>query len=328
MILIITNKEDVHPSPVIDILNRRRVPFFRFNTEALLTEYEFCWWANEHETDFILKNLINGQSIKGSEITVVWDRRPERPKDLFLSNTDEINKHNLQEALGFLYFLRYYIKDIPSIGSIASDRIASSKMLQYKVAQSVGFSVPKTLFTNRKYYVESFFQGYPKLAVKPIDSSDVLDAKTEMDYIFYTQTLNGEQLQRVPDEAFSQTVSFLQSYIEKQFELRATVVGQDVFAAKIDSQKYAKGQGAEDWRQAEDPDKFLSSYELNDEDQKKCIEVVTRLGLNFGCLDFVVQPDGDLVFLECNPNGQWLWIELATKASISESIANYLVNHN
>ena len=155
-----------------------------------------------------------------------------------------------------------------------------------------------------------------------------LDAKTEMDYIFYTQTLNGEQLQRVPEEAFSQTVSFLQSYIEKQFELRVTVVGQDVFAAKIDSQKYAKGQGAEDWRQAEDPDKFLSSYEMKEEDQKKCLEVVTRLGLNFGCLDFVVQPDGELVFLECNPNGQWLWIELATKAPISESIAIFLANHN
>ena len=328
MILIITNKEDVHPSPVIDILNRRRVPFFRFNTESLLTEYEFCWWANEHESDFILKNLINGQSIKGSEITAVWDRRPERPKELFISNTEEINKHNLQEALGFLYFLRYYIKDIPSIGSIAWDRIASSKMLQYRMAQSVGLSVPKTIFTNRKHFVNSFFHGCPRLAVKPIDSSDVLDAKTEMDYIFYTQTLNGDQLQSVPEEAFSQTVSFIQSYIEKQFELRVTVVGQDVFAAKIDSQKYAKGQGAEDWRQAEDPDMFLSAFELKEEDQKKCIEVVTQLGLNFGCLDFVVRPDGELVFLECNPNGQWLWIELATKTPISESIANFLANHN
>ena len=30
MILIITNKEDVHPTPVIDILNKRNIPVFRF----------------------------------------------------------------------------------------------------------------------------------------------------------------------------------------------------------------------------------------------------------------------------------------------------------
>ena len=45
MILIISNKEDVHPTPVIDVLARRGVPVFRLNTEALLTDYEFAWWS-------------------------------------------------------------------------------------------------------------------------------------------------------------------------------------------------------------------------------------------------------------------------------------------
>ena len=44
MILVITNKEDVHPTPVIEILNKRSIPVFRLNTESLLTDYEFCWW--------------------------------------------------------------------------------------------------------------------------------------------------------------------------------------------------------------------------------------------------------------------------------------------
>jgi len=30
------------------------------------------------------------------------------------------------------------------------------------------------------------------------------------------------------------------------------------------------------------------------------------------------------VFLECNPNGQWLWIELETGMRISEAIADAL----
>lgn len=41
MILLITNKEDAHPTPVIERLSARGVPLFRLNTEALLTDYEF-----------------------------------------------------------------------------------------------------------------------------------------------------------------------------------------------------------------------------------------------------------------------------------------------
>jgi glutathione synthase/RimK-type ligase-like ATP-grasp enzyme len=50
------------------------------------------------------------------------------------------------------------------------------------------------------------------------------------------------------------------------------------------------------------------------------------MGLNFGCIDLIVRPTGDYVFLECNPNGQWLWIELATGQKISASIAEWLIN--
>jgi D-alanine-D-alanine ligase-like ATP-grasp enzyme len=54
--------------------------------------------------------------------------------------------------------------------------------------------------------------------------------------------------------------------------------------------------------------------------------MVQALGLNFGCIDFIVRPDGRMVFLECNPNGQWLWIEMATKMPISESNACQLAS--
>ena len=48
------------------------------------------------------------------------------------------------------------------------------------------------------------------------------------------------------------------------------------------------------------------------------------MGLNFGAFDFIVTPDNKYIFLECNPNGQWLWIELLTGQKISEKIANAL----
>ena len=45
-------------------------------------------------------------------LTTVWDRRPERPSELPINGTEAINKHNLEEAIGFLRFLRSYIAKI------------------------------------------------------------------------------------------------------------------------------------------------------------------------------------------------------------------------
>jgi hypothetical protein len=83
MILIITNKEDIHPTPVIELLNKKGIRFFRLNTEALLTDYVFNWYCNASGCDFWIKNVLNNLECRGSEITTVWERRPEAPNELF-----------------------------------------------------------------------------------------------------------------------------------------------------------------------------------------------------------------------------------------------------
>ena len=44
-------------------------------------------------------------------------------------------------------------------------------------------------------------------------------------------------------------------------------------------------------------------------------------GLNFGCFDFAITKTGEPVFLECNPNGQWLWVQNLTGMPIGKAIA-------
>lgn len=338
MILIITNKEDVHPTPVIDILTGRGVPFFRLNTEALLTDYEFCWWNDEWGMDFWIRCKQNGLETRGSEITAVWERRPEKPEELPVSNTPEVDKHNRAEALGFLVFLRYYIKDIPSIGSIEHERAAESKMLQLKVARECGFSVPDTCFSNRKEDIMRFAKDYRWVILKSIESNSVWDEANDREYVFYAQRVASTRLEEFPEEAFSQTVSFVQEYVPKAFELRVTVVGDQVFACKIDSQALPDDKGAVDWRQGYDYGLKQEAYTLPEEYGKRCVAYLRKLGLSFGCFDFIVLPEDEsdtldvalderYVFLECNPNGQWLWVELATGLPIAAAIADFLTNY-
>ncbi|MDR0926415.1 MAG: hypothetical protein LBO69_01440 [Ignavibacteria bacterium] len=324
MLLIITNKEDVHPSPVIELFNQKQVSVFRLNTEALLTDYEFSWWCENGNTDFYIKNTQNGLSVLGSDITAIWERRPEEPKDLPITSTPEIDKHNREEALGFLRFLRFYLKDIFSIGSIANDRIAASKMLQTRIASDVGFLVPDTCFSNRKSEILNFAKKYEYIILKSIDSDNVWNERDEMEYVFYAQKVKTDLLCEMPEEAFLQTVSYVQNYVEKEYELRITVVCEQVFACKIDSQLLAEDKGKVDWRQGYNYGMKHTIYELPAEVSGKCVEFLQRMGLNFGCFDFIVTPSGGYVFLECNPNGQWLWVELETGLPISKAIAEEL----
>ncbi|MDR2652582.1 MAG: hypothetical protein LBC68_09775 [Prevotellaceae bacterium] len=325
MILIITNKEDAHPTPVIEYLSERQVPVFRLNTEALLTDYQFRWWCNDTETDFYVKNIKNGLELQGSEVTAVWERRPELPKELPVENLPEINKHNLEEARGFLSFLRYYLKDVYSIGSIVYDRVNASKMLQLKTAQDLGIRVPATCFSNRKEDIVRFAENYEYIVLKSIENDNVW-LGGEQEYVFYAQKVKSSLLADKPDEMFSQTVSFVQNYIEKQFELRITVVDYQVFACKIDSQILDDDKGKIDWRQGYDYGLKHEPFELPRKIKYFCSLFLSTLGINpgFGCFDMIVTPNNEYVFLECNPNGQWLWIELETGMKISAAIAETL----
>jgi glutathione synthase/RimK-type ligase-like ATP-grasp enzyme len=49
------------------------------------------------------------------------------------------------------------------------------------------------------------------------------------------------------------------------------------------------------------------------------------LGINFGCFDIIKSTKGEYVFLECNPNGQWLWIEKIIKIGIARALAHMLL---
>ncbi|MCC7050777.1 MAG: hypothetical protein IT239_03235 [Bacteroidia bacterium] len=129
MILIITNKEDIHPSPVIAQLNESNVPVFRLNTEALLTDYIFNFTYTNNRYAFEIKNCAAGISISDASITSIWERRIEKPTAPHI-NDPELKRICEAEAWEFLIALRYYLKDKFWIGHAIHDNTASSKILQ------------------------------------------------------------------------------------------------------------------------------------------------------------------------------------------------------
>jgi glutathione synthase/RimK-type ligase-like ATP-grasp enzyme len=101
------------------------------------------------------------------------------------------------------------------------------------------------------------------------------------------------------------------------------VVGEKIFAAKVDSQKNEDTKI--DWRKKKTP---FVSYDLPEQISEKCLVMTKKLNLEFGAIDMIRKPNGEYVFLEINPNGQWVWLDTEASLKISDEIINLLVQQD
>jgi len=200
------------------------------------------------------------------------------------------------------------------------NRVAELKIKQLMVANEVGLEIPKTIITNDPEEAEIFFRKTKSegVIIKRLGGGIVLDGNQGS--AIYTSLVSEADINDIGRVRYTPTL--FQEYIQKDVELRITVVGNKVFPIEIHSQKSERAKF--DWRR--DTLNLLHREHLLPEDVKqKIINFVHKLGLNFGAIDMILTPNGRYVFLEINPNGQWGWIEDLTGLPISDSIINLLV---
>ena len=113
-----------------------------------------------------------------------------------------------------------------------------------------------------------------------------------------------------------------QPTVDKQVELRVTVVGGEVFSAAIDSQETHHTRI--DFRRYDEAHTRITPYALPPAERDLCVALTHALGLRYSTIDLILTPEGRTVFLEINPNGQYLWIEHAAGLPISRAIATLL----
>ena len=69
----------------------------------------------------------------------------------------------------------------------------------------------------------------------------------------------------------------------------------------------------------------ITATDLPSDVEEKLRALMARLRLVYGAVDMRLTPEGDHVFLEINPAGQWLFVEARTGQTISEALADELV---
>ncbi len=122
------------------------------------------------------------------------------------------------------------------------------------------------------------------------------------------------------DDSVSLTAHLFQERIPKTHEVRLSVVGTTMFAAEIHA---ASETARVDWR-SDYEDLTYDVCQVPDAVRVGVLAWLKRFRLNFGAFDFAVTPSGDWVMFDCNPSGEWSWIQNRTGLPIAAGIADLL----
>ena len=323
MILIFTNKRDGHIDAVANHLDAVNQPWVRLNTEDI--PRNLLLTVNPTDATGFAKVLDSEREFRFEEVRSVWYRKPD-PLNLshFVLEKAAVDyvEAEFSEMVQGLYAL---LRDAIWINDPLTTRLAHRKLLQLHIANKLGFITPRSIVTNEVDVALAFAESVGwDIAIKSLGALSVTEQRSDglVQYGVFTRRICKDELLGQVDKIVYMPTIF-QEYIEKAYELRVTCVGDQVFCCRIDSQ--SRADSSEDFR-------FNArnlKHELIDcpklEPMLKAY--LKEFGLNFGCFDIAVTPSGEFVFFECNPNGQWLWIEELTGAPIGKAIAEMLVSY-
>ncbi|MDX3003590.1 ATP-grasp ribosomal peptide maturase [Kribbella solani] len=189
---------------------------------------------------------------------------------------------------------------------------AEYKPTQLAAAVSVGLDVPATLITNDPVEARAFASQQPTIYKPLYLGAYDLDGQPAS---IWVREVTAPEL----DDSVASTMHLFQARVDKRADLRVTVIGDKVFCVRIE----AADPQLLDWRY----DYEQLSYTVVQPPDALVVAMqayLKRFGLIFGCFDFALTKQGDAVFLECNPNGQWAWLEDETGEPMVAAMADLL----
>jgi hypothetical protein len=315
-VLIITNDHDEHADAVSGELAKRGVPVFRFHPADFP---HLCSVSIEIEQGRVQGELRDSDGRVGfDDICAAWFRRSGNLYETRVNITSEkLDNYVKIQSQATLSAVCSSLQALWVSHPLALRR-AEVKALQLAEASKAGLKIPHTLISNEPDRARAFVDalGLADCAVKPLLAVGVTDDQGGFRMPLTAMLPRGHSLASV-----ASAPTILQPYVDKAFELRCVVIGERIFAAKMDTQ--ADNTSRIDSRGGE-PD--LEIFTLPPEVGASLHRVMDSFGLNFASLDMIVTPDDEFVFLDLNPNGQWLWLEFELGLPLVATMADLLMS--
>lgn len=248
-----------------------------------------------------------GQSIRVSDATVLWLRTIRSNQILQYAVEDEtasaIINNDCRGALLGLLATHFHGK---WISTPEATYRGSDKLAQLSAARECGFRIPRTLVSQSRREVLEFHEACQgEVIVKTIIGAP--------GPLLETRKLDPECFD---DASFAAAPAIYQEYIQGSDHLRLNCFGAHSYAARIHTDDL-------DWRA--NLNVPIESYAVPRSLHKTVRSVLDLLRLEMGIIDLKLTPEGEPVWLEVNPQGQFLFLDAFTDLKLAEKFADYLV---
>jgi glutathione synthase/RimK-type ligase-like ATP-grasp enzyme len=301
LILIVTSVHDPHGRRVAQELDRLGVQARFIDLSELGNGMIVTYCANAPEEATVTP--CHGEPIRFRDVDAVWLRRPNRPRlNDGLSDEDRLfTRWEWRDTIsGILLAL-----DVPVVNPPAAQSQAI-KPRQLAAAARVGLAIPRTLITNSPSEAKRFAREGPtvhKTLTSP--TARFLETRrwTDSDGAF------------LPELVLAPAI--FQAEITDAIDIRVTMVQDEHFALAFDT------------RNTPDVDSRLhldvpsEIHHLRSDVLAQLHALLGDLGLCFATVDLKLR-DGEYTFLELNPQGQFLYVEILSGLPIAAAMARLL----
>jgi hypothetical protein len=191
------------------------------------------------------------------------------------------------------------------INPVAEALESEIKLTQLQTAASLGMAVPRSIISNQRDHILDFMNEGGEYIIKPLATATIPSHNESLDYFaVMTNVLSQEEVRSSMKEEWSVAPVIVQEKIVKSHELRVIQVGEAAFSVRIQSDH----TGQVDHRRTP----YSNKYEFVETPPALSqfgAQYLKRFGLDMGAFDYAVSPEGQHYFFECNPCGQWAWLE-------------------
>jgi glutathione synthase/RimK-type ligase-like ATP-grasp enzyme len=308
-VLIISTKVDSATDDVVNRLNQRGISLHRLNTEDFPFTKTITYQPGCNPLLWIEDEPLPRPSS-------IWYRRvrtPGTPPGMDEGISNFCRTETRAAITGSIISTSARWMSTPS-----AIWESEHKPYQLTIAAQHGLTIPRTIITNNPTKIRQAYQEFNGMIVKPTRTGHLV--KDGLEQAIYTSRVLSEHLDEIDSARWS--TSIYQEHIPKRYDIRVTIVGDRVFTAAIDSQ--TDPTAITDWRQTNNPHLPHLRHTLPDALVERLVAYMRSLRLTFGAIDLIQTPNGDYVFLEVNPNGQWLWLDDTLGLGISDAIADWL----
>lgn len=258
------------------------------------------------QKEYRCKTVDDFQTLHHAGYDVVWWRRPRFPHlNPDLVHPDDFKFQRRETILFHENFTHQLAPGAWWVNRKEAAIRANYKLLQLKVASEVGMTIPTTLCSNNKEDILQFYYHHQKQGViyKPL-SYQFWEQDKGIKVVYTSKITDAHMLEQFQNHLFP---GIFQEQISKKYELRVTCFGDYLISAKLTTPGYS--ETPQDWRALTMDQIQVEPYVLPERLKQQIRFLMRELGIVFGCIDIIVTPEDDYIFLEINEQGQFLFLE-------------------